>query len=165
MAAVRTAQRPALRLVHSSTESWTWFCSRCGFRHQPISDLDVSPRVCSECSFGLVLRTRSDAAPGADGAFVVVDSSLTVQAVSEQGEAALGLREIAAVNRHVTELLIPADVEAASRLHLAEAITDAAGGEVEPVSVSVRPSGAFGIRLQARIAACGPPPAALLVLD
>lgn len=165
MQAATNALRPGLRLVHSSTESWTWFCSHCGLRHRPSSDVDVPARVCSECSFGLLLRTRADAAPGADGAFLIVDSSLTVQAVSEQAEAALGMREMEAVNRHVTELLIPASVEPASRHGLAEAITDAAGGDVEPVRVSVRPSGAFGVRLQARIASCGPPSAALLVLD
>jgi hypothetical protein len=94
----------------------------------------------------------------------VVDSSLAVQAVSRRAELALAMRERDAVNRHVTELLIPADTES-SELGLAEAITIAAGADSEPTSVFVRPAGAFGVRMRARIAACGPPRAALLVLN
>lgn len=114
---------------------------------------------------GVLLRTRTDAAPTADDAFMVIDASLIVQAMSEHAEDALGLREVDAINRHVTELLIPADAEAQGPRGFAEAITCAAGGDEEPADVVVRPSGAFGIRLRARIAPCGPPAAALLVLN
>jgi phage tail sheath gpL-like len=113
---------------------------------------------------GVLLRTRTEAAPDADAAFIVADSSLTIQAVSGEAEIALGLREVDAINRHITELLIPADAEAAP-LGLAEAITCAAAGDEEPMSVVVRPSGSFGIRLRVQVAACGPPAAALLVLN
>jgi hypothetical protein len=114
---------------------------------------------------GVLLRARSDAAPSSESAFVVADSSLTVQALSEQAETALGLREVDAINRHITELLIAADAEATGSRGLAEAITAAAAGDEEPVSLVVRPSGAFGIRLRARVAGCGPPAAALLVFS
>jgi hypothetical protein len=157
-------RRSHLRLVSSNAEPETWFCSHCGISHHQNQDVDVPRRVCDECSFGVLLRARSDAAPAADEPFLVVDSSLIVQAVSAQAETELGVREIASVNRLVTELLIPADAEAASAHGLADAIAHAADGDSELVRVNVRPSGAFGIRLQARIAACGPPAAALLVL-
>jgi hypothetical protein len=113
---------------------------------------------------GVLLRTRSDAAPRAHDAFLIADASLSVQAMSEQAEKALGLREVDAINRHVTELLITADTEALGPRGLAEAITCAAAGDEEPTSLTVRPSGSFGIRLRAQIAPCGPPAAALLVL-
>jgi hypothetical protein len=114
---------------------------------------------------GVVLRTRADAAPGTDAAFLVADSSLIVQAVSEHAEKLLGVREVDVVNRHVAELLIQADAEAAGTVGLAQAITTATAGDEEPMRVFVRPASAFGIRIPARIAACGPPAAALLVLD
>ncbi len=113
---------------------------------------------------GVLLRTRTDVAPSGDVGFVVADAALSVQAVSARAEAMLGVREVDAVNRHLTELLIPADAEALGPRSLAEAITFAASGVEEPMQAVVRPAGMFGIRLPVRIAACGPPAAALLVL-
>lgn len=127
--------------------------------------MDLPARVCDSCSLGVLLRARDDAAPNSGAAFLIADSSLTVQAVSERAEAVLGLREVDAINRHITELLIAADAEAPAPRGLAEAITGAAAGDEEPISLVVRPSGAFGIRMQARITACGPPAAALLVFS
>ena len=121
-------------------------------------------RVCGECGLGLLLEARVEALPEPGEAFLVIDSSLTVQAMSASGELALGVREGQAVNRHVTELLIPADAEGSSPVSLAVAITRAARGDEEPSRVFVRPSNTFGVRLEARIATCGPPRAALLVL-
>jgi hypothetical protein len=120
--------------------------------------------VCAECGLGLLLEARSDVVPGVDDAYLVVDSSLSVQAMSRRAELALGVREGYAVNRHVTELLIPADAES-DAVGLAVAITRAAGGEDDASHVFVRPSNTFGVRLAARIASCGPPRAALLVLE
>jgi len=114
---------------------------------------------------GALLDARSDLVPSVDDAFLVVDSSLSVQAISRSAELALGVREQRAVNRHLTELLIPAGVEDQREHGLAVAITRAAGGEQDPARVVVRPTSTFGVRLQARIAACGPPPTALLVLE
>jgi hypothetical protein len=111
------------------------------------------------------LQTRADPVPGGDSAFLVVDSSLAIQAVSRAAELALGLRESQAVNRHIAEFLIPADAEATTPVGLAIAITRAAGGDHTANEVFVRPGNTFGVRLRARIAACGPPPAALLMLE
>jgi len=121
-------------------------------------------RVCGKCGLGLLLETRVEALPEADDAFLVIDSSLTVQAMSASAELALGVREGHAVNRHVTELLIPADAEESTSVSLAVAITRAARGDDECSRVIVRPGNTFGVRLEARIATCGPPRAALLIL-
>jgi hypothetical protein len=166
-ASVLPARRPALRLVESTTDvqpAWTWFCGHCGAH--PARGFMPAPihRVCESCEFGLLLQARSGSAPVADDAFLVVDSSLAVQAVSRQAERALGISEAHAVNRHVTELLIPADAEGQGPVSLPVAILRAAAGEDVPCRLFVRPSNTFGVRLQARIAACGPPRAALLVL-
>jgi hypothetical protein len=158
-------QQPALKLVRHADEqpgSQIWFCSHCGHRHAD-SNADIVPRVCKKCSLGVLLCTSASAAPGPKDAFVVVDSSLTVQAVSRKAERTLEVQEQNTINRHVTELLIQADVEAAGTRGIAEAITSAAAGFDEPSTVTVRPSGSFGVRLRAKIVPCGPPSAALLV--
>jgi hypothetical protein len=130
------AVRPSLRLVKPDTHGSAWFCGRCGERH---TDQALVPRVCPACELGLLLQTSTEAAPERGDAFLIIDSSLAVQAVSAEAEVMLGVREKHAVNRHVTELLIPGDTDPAAAGSLAVAIT--------------------------RIATCGPPLAALLVLD
>jgi hypothetical protein len=159
---IAATRRPVLRLLEPDAETSSWFCGHCG---APAQDAEPTTRVCPECAAGLLVATRRDALPARDDAFLIVDSSLAVQALSEHAEYALGVREEQAVNRHVTELLIPGDVEADTPISLAGAIVRAAGGDPVGTRVAVRPSQTFGVRLLARIDACGPPSAALLVLD
>jgi hypothetical protein len=97
--------------------------------------------------------------------FLVLDASLSVCAVSGAAEALLATYETDAVNRHVTELLVPADAEARGAANLAAAVTWAARGDEKTRRVVVRPANTFGVRLTARIAACGPPRAALIVFE
>jgi hypothetical protein len=139
----------------------TLFCSHCGA--QPHAEPES--RVCEGCSFGVLLEAGADIAPAAGDAFMVLDASLSVCALSEGAERLLAMRETEAVNRHVTELIVPADAEAQGAQNLAVAVTWAARGEQEPSNVTVRPANTFGVRLGARIASCGPPKAALLVFD
>ena len=138
------------------------FCSHCGEHAAADALARKASRVCGECGLGLLLQADADVAPPPGGAFIVVDSSLAVCAVSGAAERLLATREIAAVNRHITELLVPADAEAGAAQNLAVAITWAARGDHQSRSVTVRPSNTFGVRLQARIASCGPPRAALI---
>jgi hypothetical protein len=160
-----TAHRPALRLVKSDAHASTWFCGHCGERFGE-SDDEPMARVCPACELGVLLHTTEDVAPNPGDAFLIVDSSLSVQAVSGRAESALGVNEYQAVNRHITELLIPGDTEAAAAGSLAVAISRAAAGDDgDGARVAVRPSNTFGVRMLARIAACGPPRAALLVLS
>ena len=113
-----------------------------------------------------MLETREDAVPDARDAFLVVDSALLVQAMSREAQLLLGLTEELAIDKPVAELLVPADAEAQSRTGFAAAIADAAEGhDPETARSFVRPWNTFGVRLRARIATCGPPRAALVVLE
>jgi len=162
---------PHLRLVDGPTGgralgapvTMSSFCGRCGAA--PADERDSGrPRVCPACALGVILRTRSDVAPVLDGAFLVVDSSLSVQAVSARAEAVLAVRELHAINRHVLELLIPADSDPAATVSLPLAITRAAAGDDRVESLHVRPGNVFGVQLRARITSCGLPRAALVAL-
>jgi hypothetical protein len=141
------------------------FCSHCGARPGPDTAAWGDSRVCPSCGLGLMLQTSADLAPEQGGAFVVLDSSMCVCAVSDEAERVLATSETDAVNRHVTELLAPADAETQDANNLAVAITWAARGDGEVRQVTVRPTNVFGVRLKARIGSCGPPRAALLVFE
>jgi hypothetical protein len=160
-------QRPALRLVEDSSAvaaEWMWFCGHCATPSPKAQPPAPNARVCTACGLGLLLESRRDLAPSARDAFVVIDSSLLVHAVSRCAETLLGVTEELAVNRPIAELLVPADAEAEGSSRFAAAVADALAGD-EPVHAVVRPWNTFGVRMRARIVACGPPRAALLVLD
>ncbi|HUO73816.1 MAG TPA: PAS domain-containing protein [Solirubrobacteraceae bacterium] len=112
-----------------------------------------------------MLESRVDMVPTERDAFLVVDDSLLVQAVSRRAEELLAISEDAAINRPVAELVVPADAEARGPGSFAGAIADAVAEGTEAAHVFVRPWNTFGVRMRARIAPCGPPRAALLVLD
>jgi len=159
------AARRHLRVVAPDDQPAVgWFCGRCAERFDAPESAAV-PRVCPSCSLGMVLQAPASAIPTREDSYLVVDSSLNVQAVSAHAERTLGVLEDRAVNRHVTEVLIPGDAEPNTAGGLAAAITAAAAGEEREERVAVRPSNTFGIRMLARIVACGPPRAALIVLD
>jgi PAS domain-containing protein len=162
--------RPALKLVHGTQSApveieWAWFCGHCA---APSPGSDAPPptaRVCSSCGLGLLLETRRDTAPGPRDAFLVIDTSLLVQAMSRRAQALLELTEAEAVNRPVAELLVTADAEPRSCTGFAGAIVGAAGGAEDAVTAFVRPWNTFGVRMRAKVAPCGPPRAALVVLE
>jgi PAS domain-containing protein len=113
-----------------------------------------------------MLETREDAVPSSRDAFLVVDSTLLVQAMSREAQSLLGVTEELAIDKPVAELLVPADAEAQGRAGFAASIAMAADGQDPDTTRSfVRPWNTFGVRLRARIATCGPPRAALVVLD
>jgi PAS domain-containing protein len=160
--------KPALRLVQGArvqTVEWSWFCGHCAAPAP--GDLPPAPtaRVCRACGLGLLLETRHDALPTEREAFLVIDSALSIQAMSRRAQALLAVSEEEAVNRPVVELLAPADAEAQGPSRFAAAIVDAAQGDDEPVTAFVRPWNTFGVRMRARVAPCGPPRAALIVLQ
>jgi hypothetical protein len=163
-----SAARPELRLVHGALEApveWTWFCGHCAAPAQGDAPPAPTARVCRSCGFGLLIETRSDAMPERSDAFVIVDASMRVHGLSQQAEQLLGLREDVAVNRPLTELLVPADAESTSGSALSAAVADAVSSGIEPLHAFVRPANTFGVRVRARIVACGPPRAALIVLE
>lgn len=163
-------ERTALTLVAGGladrVEAWRWFCGHCAAPSPNGAAPPPTARVCSTCGLGLLLETREDAVPDGRDAFLVVDSQLLVQALSREGERLLGVSEEDAVNRAVADLLVPADAEGPGRAGFAATIAQAAGGQdPDTASAVVRPWNTFGVRMRARIATCGPPRAALVVLE
>jgi hypothetical protein len=161
-------QRPALRLVEGGLDTvvpWRWFCGHCAAPSPSGAAPPPTARVCTSCGLGLLLETREDAVPDSRDAFLVVDSSLLVQAMSREAQTLLAMSEEMAVDKPVAELLVPADAEA-GRTGFAAAVAQAADGQdPDTARAVVRPWNTFGVRMRARIATCGPPRAALIVLD
>ena len=119
--------------------------------------------MCGTCGLGLLLEARREAVPSSRQAFLVVDTALRVQALSSAGENLLRVREQAAVDRPLREFLVPADAEGPHQ-PLEDVIANAFSSQGQPCWAQVRPSNTFGVRMRARIASCGPPRAALIVL-
>ena len=121
------------------------FCTHCG-----VLSPDASQRVCGACGMGVVLSCAPGVLPRAGAAFLVVKSDLRISAASEAAERMLG--DVCG------EPLL--DVVSGDPV-LPRWIGRAAMGSQRIVSVALR----IGTRrVNARIAACGDPPAALLVL-
>jgi hypothetical protein len=160
-------QRPALKLVEAPSPidvEWSWFCGHCAVPSPGGDPPAPNARVCTSCGLGLLLEARRDTAPSVRDAFLVIDANLLVQAVSRKAESLLGVSEALTVDQPVKHLLVPADAEAQGQARFAAAIAEAMLGD-DPVETFVRPWNTFGIRMRARIASCGPPRAALLVLE
>ena len=141
------------------------FCSHCAKSPPGGVAPEVGSRVCTSCGLGLLLEAPEALAPKARDAFITIDKSLAVQGLSKRAEKLLGLREIDALDKRVTDLLVPADAEAAGPHHLGALLVEAAGGVEEVSEMVVRPADEFGVRFAARIGPCGPTPGALVVLD
>lgn len=159
--------RAALRLVPSTTEverPSVWFCGHCGASLDGETPAPVS-RVCACCDLGLLLEARDDMVPEPGSAFLVVDAALCVCAMSRAAEELLGAPEQDAVGRPLAELVAPADAEPEAQRNLAMLVAWSARGEDEPSHTVVRPVNVFGVRFKARVGACGPPRAALLVVE
>lgn len=163
------SERPALKLVEGGLGRdvpWLWFCGNCAAPSPNAAPPAPHARVCSSCGLGLLLETRQDAIPSDRDAFLVVDSSLLIQAMSQEAQRFLGLSEQEAVNKPIAALLVPADAEAQGPTGFAAAVAQAADGQDPETSRRVvRPWNTFGVRMRARITTCGPPRAALIVLE
>jgi hypothetical protein len=144
------------------------FCSHCGKPPEGGAAPEVGTRVCQRCNLGLLLDAPPALAPKDRDAFVVVDRTLAIQALSKRSEKLLGLRELDAIDKRITELLVPADAESdPTRPHaLSALLVEAASSATDEVTEAiVRPADEFGVRFAARIGPCGPTPGALVVLD
>jgi PAS domain-containing protein len=151
-----------LRLAGLAAEPLTRFCGHCG---RPPEDPEQEARVCERCRLGLLLQAPAPGAPKPSEPFLVVDRTLSVCALSRRAERLLGITETEAVDRPLTELLLPADAETGTARGLAELVAGAAGGGHDgPQSIVVRPADEFGVRFRARIGPCGPSAGALVVL-
>jgi hypothetical protein len=156
---------PALRVIPGALEldsGWSWFCGHCAAA--PSEEVSPLARVCPSCGMGLLLETRTEAAPDCDDAFLVVDSRMTVQALSSRAGELLNLIEEDMIDRPVAHVLGAPEAETHGPEDLITLLGAAIAGSDRIHSLSVRPLGAFGVRVVARIAPCGPPRAALVVL-
>ena len=165
-AVISQRQRPRLHLVQGTLDpklTWSWFCSRCAAvpEHPSASPL---ARACSACGTGVLRETRSDAVPSSGDAFLVVDSELQVQTLSRAAQMLLGARAQEVIGRPLAGLLSGADAEARDPAALLDAVHAVTTESDDLHCLFVRPAGAFGVRMAAQIAACGPPRAALVVL-
>jgi hypothetical protein len=140
------------------------FCGHCG-SHAADDGTTPLSRVCGRCGLGLLIGAAPALAPAPGDPFLLVDGQLTVCGVSHGAESVLGVQEAKAVNRRVTDVLMPADCEVDGAEVLVHLLMEAARGEGEGRRIVVRPSAEFGIRFWARIGSCGPPRAALVVLS
>src|SRR3954467_4457094 len=139
------------------------FCGHCG--RAAAIDIPAPPSgVCGGCALGLLIGAPPALAPAPSDPFLLVDSTLSVCGMSGLAEELLGGSETAAVNRHVNELLVPADAEVSGPGDLVNLLIHAARGDGEVHEVVLRPTDEYGIRFFARIGPCGPPRAALMVL-
>ena len=112
-----------------------------------------------------VLQCAEDVAPKPGDPFLVLDHTLSVCALSAAAERLLATPEIEAVNVPIGSLLVAADAQDNGGAGLAAAVIWAARGDGGVTRTVVRPANTFGVRLNARIAGCGPPRAALLVFE
>jgi hypothetical protein len=158
------SDRPMLRVLGQPTPAvpQVLFCSHCG--EQPPTPMAARSRVCALCGLGVVIGAAQDVAPHPGESFFIVDRMLKLCALSREAERLLGVEEPEAVHRHVAEFLEPADAEAQERDALVAGIVEAAGGFAAPRLMVVRPTGEYGVRYAARLASCGPPLGALIVL-
>lgn len=157
-------EQRALTLVHDAEElrPAKLFCGHCAA--SPADGAVMQTRVCDRCGLGLFLEAPPETAPTPDDAFLVVDSRMSISALSRRGERLLGVSEPEAVGRHLSDFLAPADAETPAAQSFFGLLLMAATGGAEPTTVAVRPAGEFGVRHWARVSTCGPSTAALLLL-
>lgn len=138
------------------------FCTYCGY--PPMGRWrSLAHRVCNRCGLGMVLRAPPGLQPRLNEPFVIVDARLRLQAVSHRAEATLMIDEPAAIDVPLVELL--ACRTDRDRIDLAALVQRAVGGSrLGTPRVELRTTGDPAIEVVARVSACGPPPAALLIL-
>ena len=162
-------ERPVLSVLRRAAppEPWPWFCGYCGASHPGTDPPPMIERVCVSCGFGLLVEAPGPIAPSPDDAFLVVNHELVIQSVGRRAEQLLNVGESFVVGRELTELLLPIDCERDGAGALSDAVFDAASGDPMPVitRLVLCPAHQPGLRLRARIGRCGPPRAALLVLE
>jgi hypothetical protein len=137
------------------------FCSYCGY--PPMGRWrSLAHRVCMRCEMGTVLRAPPGLQPRFYEPFVIVDSRLRLQAVSHHAEAMLAVDEPAVIDVPLEAFLSCHTVQ--DQTDLAGLVGSAVGGSRLATRVEMRTVGDPAIEVVARVAGCGAPPAALLVL-
>jgi PAS domain-containing protein len=153
-----------LRLVAPADAKPTPLVRFCGQCAATPAEADIRSRICGRCQMGVVLEAVAELAPRPGDAFIVVDSHLGINALSEAASALLGVSEDDALHRPIGDLLAPADVAGNGVSNLNAALLAHDGPELVRELV-VRPAGVFGVRFRARVGRVGQPLATLVVLE
>jgi ribosomal protein S27AE len=135
-----------LARTDASPQHTIHFCTHCG----ALSN-EGERRVCVRCGMGVVLACAPGLLPKPGAAFLVVKADLRISAASEAAEPLLGSD---LVGQPLLDVL-------SGDPGLPRWIMRASMGSTRVVSVALRRGTR---RINGRIAACGDPPAALLVL-
>ena len=144
----------------------TRFCTRCSATAAEPETQGLPfgfDRVCSRCGMGVMLTAPQKALPGQGAAFVVVTREGRISAVSETAEPLVG-EERGLLGMPIGSALASTDDDD----QLVRQVARAAGAGREVAETTLTPvlqAGDAPTRLNARIASCGPPRAALLVLE
>jgi hypothetical protein len=148
--------------MHAARADLSWaFCSYCG--HPPMGRWrSLAHRVCRRCQMGTVLHAPPGLQPRFDEPFVIVDARLRLQAVSRRAEVLLIVDEPAAVDVALAEFLVCRTDR--DHIALAGLVQHAVGGSRSANRVELRTVGDPAIEVLARVAGCGLPPAAVLIL-
>jgi hypothetical protein len=161
------AQTAAVQPTAPPRVERTRFCTRCATTADE-PEVHGAPfgfdRVCSRCGMGIMLTAPRKALPGTGAAFVIVTREGRISAVSEAAEPLIG-EERGLVGMPIGSALASVDDEDDQ---LARKVARATGAGREVAEATVTPvlqAGADPARLSARIASCGPPRAALMVLE
>lgn len=137
------------------------FCSYCGgiATDEPATS---RTRVCPSCGLGVLLATRGDALSRSGEAFLVLTAELRIVAASSAVAPLIGRPERLVGARMLELLTSPlGDAELTRRLLAAAAGTAATVAEI---ALETRGHEGRVRRLEARIATCGEPRAALVVM-
>ncbi|MFL5822164.1 MAG: hypothetical protein ACJ764_01835 [Solirubrobacteraceae bacterium] len=94
---------------------------------------------------------------------MIVDEQLTVRALSQRAEVALGIEEPAGANVPLVQWLVSDDGDR-NEVEFGRSIARALTGKPPSGTLALRRVGNPRSRFLARIASCGPPTAALLIL-
>jgi PAS domain-containing protein len=160
------AQIPGVRATPPPRVERTRFCTRCATTAAEPETQGMPfgfDRVCGRCGMGVMLTAPRKALPASGAAVVVVTREGRISAVSETAEALVG-EEPGLLGMPIASALASAEGDEL----LARQVARAAGGgrEVAEATLTPVPQAGSGLaRLTARIANCGPPRAALLVLE
>ena len=142
------------------------FCTRCGTTSdEPEGQLLPYgfDRVCERCGMGVLLSGPRNALRSADAAFLVVDRDGRITAVSDAAERLLGDEQVLLDTPLLSSITSPAGDG-----KLARTISRAAGGGRDVSELQIVAAAPAARRLGpliARVASCGPPRAALVVLE
>jgi PAS domain-containing protein len=153
---------PSINVVRVTRTEPVSFCSHCG---RGAASLDARTRICVRCELGLILQTERGLAPSPGDAFVVTDADLLICAVSAGAERLLGSDEPAIIHRPLGEHLAGVERDQYGRERLSELLRGAAARPIGVVQTVVGLPARAGEHYAARLGACGPPAAALLVIE